>query len=174
MITDLLLPQSLLHLLPQPKHRTRLLLLAFTMARSSTVACAIAALCLVAAVSALPSPPGYSFDDWLAEYPRTYSYGTAAYNMRRAIFNQKAKEVEAHNANRANTYTRTMRNRWADMTLEEIRATSHGGGVYHGPPTPYTRQYDATGDVDVSELPASIDYRNNGVLTAVKDQGNCG
>ena len=149
------------------------------MTRLSALSCVVVLAAALAAavvvVDATPSPVGYTFEQWLSEFgPRGYDAGTPQYATRRAIFEGRAKEVEAHNANRGNTYTRTMRHRWADMTLAETRAVSHGGGAYHGPASPYRRAYDASGDVDVADLPTAMDYRNAGVVSAVKDQGNCG
>ena len=72
------------------------------------------------------------------------------------------------------TYTRTMNNRFADMTEEELRTMTRGGGVYRGPRTEFQRDYDPSNHKPVPELPQTVDYRNQGVLTAIKDQGMCG
>lgn len=72
------------------------------------------------------------------------------------------------------TYTRTMLNRFADMTEEELKRNTRGGGVYHGD-SPYREEFTQP-LVAVEELPMEVDWRKHWppVITGVKDQGQCG
>ena len=71
------------------------------MSRSLIYAAALALVVCAAVATAKPSPPGFTFDQWLATHPRDYAKGSAEYHMRRGLFMARAADVEAHNANPA-------------------------------------------------------------------------
>ncbi|XP_074601850.1 cathepsin L-like [Brevipalpus obovatus] len=99
-------------------------------------------------------------------------YATAEEEAQRhSIFVQNMEKVRQHNERAKNgkvSYTLGM-NKFADLTFEEFSKTHFGysnKGKFSAPRTHVKR--------DVSALPASVDWRTKGIVTEVKDQGNCG
>lgn len=61
-------------------------------------------------------------------------------------------------------------NMFADLTKEEFRARHHGYKRHSGPKLISTSfRYG-----NVSTVPATKDWRKEGAVTPVKDQGSCG
>jgi len=81
---------------------------------------------------------------------------------------KNVKEIEEHNKSGKSSYKKVI-NKFADMTQEEFM-TMNG---YKNAPKPGTKFADVR-DVKVEDLPASVDWRDKGAISAVKDQGYCG
>merc|ERR1712183_758318 len=90
--------------------------------------------------------------------------------LRFKIFSANAAAVETHNAARTSSYTRGI-NQFSDLTQEEWEAAFLGGYRRMGPAK--NSQAKAT-SYEVKDLPAKVDWREEGVISAVKNQGQCG
>jgi hypothetical protein len=90
--------------------------------------------------------------------------------LRFGVFQDNLAAVEAHNAAGGSTYTRGV-NQWSDLTQAEWSAQHLGGLTRMGPSANVPAAAAAARAVD---LPGSVDWREEGVVTAVKNQGQCG
>ncbi|KAG9453772.1 hypothetical protein H6P81_006676 [Aristolochia fimbriata] len=111
------------------------------------------------------------FKEWMKRNGRLY--GTLAERMHRfRIFKSNVKFIHAFNRARDKSYNLSV-NQFADLTNQEFKASRNGfnkhshhkmGGTTAS--TPF-RYQNAT-------PPTSIDWRKNGAVTPIKDQGQCG
>merc|ERR1739844_195955 len=85
-----------------------------------------------------------------------------------ATFMKNVKEIEEHNKSGKSTYKKVI-NKFADMTKEEFKVMNG----YKNAPKP-GQAYADVRDVKMEDLPASVDWRDKGAVSAVKDQGYCG
>jgi cathepsin L len=106
-----------------------------------------------------------SFNHWASYYGKRYS--ASEYDYRNTIFNTNVRTIYKHNLAASNTGSWTMTvNKFADLTPTEFKR------LYSMNYTPFTS--NSTFTVPVSALPASVDWTDKGVVTPVKDQGQCG
>lgn len=131
----------------------------------------------LAAVSAMAAPKWhqldatYSFERYMKDFRKSYVPNTEEYDMRKLTFTYKLQQIIAFNKE-GHSWKKGV-NHMTDWSPEELRSLK--GRLPEGTvaqPAP-ERVYTAQG----LELPDSIDYRQSGskpVLTAVKDQGQCG
>lgn len=142
----------------------------------------LAAWPLMAALAALlGSPAGAvsvgadaAFRTFVAQHKKSYEIGSEEYARRRALFEARLAQVEAHNARPGQTWQAdTLRFAdWTDSERERLRgwrpAPQDGGDAgaaallqeSEGAPAP--------------ELPASADWRNLTVAREIPEQGACG
>ncbi|KAJ3687131.1 hypothetical protein LUZ61_016295 [Rhynchospora tenuis] len=123
----------------------------------------------------LLSPLSFSYSDhfesWCKQYGKTYA--TEEEKLARfRVFEQNAAYVEAHNSAADSSYTLAL-NAFADLTPHEFRSTRTGltglktvGSLSNG------RVF--TGFGAGFRVPDSVDWRKQGAVTKVKDQGSCG
>jgi C1A family cysteine protease len=104
------------------------------------------------------------FMKFITEHRRFY-FSKEEYNYRFNIFRNKIAEIKAINANSANTFKVAI-NKFADLTTEEFKYN------YLNSEMPKVEGEQAVFNVEA--LPASVDWRNQGAVTNVKDQGQCG
>ena len=141
----------------------------------------IAALLLVSAAPFVDAAPkwhqleGYTFDQYKADFGKQYS--ASEETTRRAAFEARMAEIKAHNTRSPAPSWRMGVNKMTDMSDVEFKASlgvtrhSNSGHLYaSGSVKSTAREYVPSGKA----IPASVDWRNKGVLTAVKDQGHCG
>lgn len=85
-----------------------------------------------------------------------------------AIFKENFQTITAHNSNPVNNFTMGV-NKFSDMTSDEFRA--YVKGVQSAPLGSYgCKSYSSS----ASSAPSSMDWRQKGGVTSVKDQGQCG
>jgi len=139
------------------------------MMKAVLIVCAV--FCLAAAVAVpVTEETRLLFSNWVRDNHKSYT--PVERDQRLQIFNANLEKVNRHNELAAQgkyTYTLGM-TRWADMTNEEYRQRVSGG--YR----PSVQPHNATlyTPKPVKDLPDSVDWRDKGVVTGVKDQGQCG
>ncbi|XP_030516060.1 zingipain-2-like [Rhodamnia argentea] len=115
-----------------------------------------------------PSIMADRFESWLARYNRTYE-SRAERELRFEIYRANILYVDFINGLRL-PFELTD-NRFADMTNVEFRAAYLG---FHRRMNQRTdMETNVTDDADV-DAPTSFDWRKEGAVTPVKDQGQCG
>ncbi|KAK3598002.1 hypothetical protein CHS0354_042356 [Potamilus streckersoni] len=95
--------------------------------------------------------------------------------LRRIIWERNLKHVQQHNieADRGvHTFWLGM-NEYADMTPEEFVRAMNGYRV-NATKTFQCGKFMAPSHVELSDLPTTIDWRTEGYVTGVKNQGQCG
>jgi len=121
----------------------------------------------------------YTFGKFLEDFPRDYLRGSEEYVKRQAIFEKRLQDVLKHNKDSHVTWTRGI-NQYSDMTRSEFAASGRLG--YN---SPLAREYLKTNPVTATQTvesslssemknPKSVDWREKGVVSNVKDQGHCG
>merc|ERR1712038_693330 len=127
-------------------------------------------LILSLAFLALASATSLSSQFQAFEHKFGKTYKSSAERLTRfATFVKNVKEIEEHNKSGKSSYKKVI-NKFADMTPEEFNKVMNG---YKNAPKPGTKFADVR-DVKVEDLPASVDWRDKGAISAVKDQGYCG
>ncbi|KAL3886617.1 hypothetical protein ACJMK2_026601 [Sinanodonta woodiana] len=131
---------------------------------------------ILAGLVALGLSINIELDNEFEIYKATYNknYAPEEELMRRAIWEQNLQRVQQHNleADRGvHTYWLGM-NEYADMSSEEFVRTMNG------------YKYDSTKtncgkftfprNLQLSDLPATVDWRTKGYVTPIKNQGQCG
>lgn len=111
------------------------------------------------------------YEAWLVKHGKTYN-ALGEKERRFEIFKDNLRFIDEHNSENR-TYTVGL-NRFADLTNEEYRAMYLGAkksGIKRRLSKPRGDRYETrVGD----ELPESVDWRKEGAVVDVKDQGSCG
>ncbi|XP_075263086.1 digestive cysteine proteinase 1-like [Convolutriloba macropyga] len=132
--------------------------------------------CLVAvAFSAIPNkiltaPEAELWKAWKNKYNKEYDSMVEEVS-RFDIWKESLKQVSVHNIGYdlgLNSYSQEV-NEFADMTSQEFTATRLG---FRGAQKAYDSGKIMEGDV--SGVPSSMDWRDHGYVTGVKNQGSCG
>jgi len=105
------------------------------------------------------------WQEWKLEYGKVYS--AEEEEGRYTTWLENKVDIELHNADYEATYTQGL-TEWSDMTQEEFEAAYLTG--YQ----PREKEDNATFHVESSEVPNDVDWRNQGLVTGVKNQGRCG
>jgi len=110
----------------------------------------------------------YKFEDYVAEYQK--SYNAQEYAKRKTNFELRLKSILKHNADPTKTWKRGI-NQFSDWTDREFKSLrGYKKELTHAKlPRPFTPS-----KIDIALLPDHVDWREKGVVTAVKDQGECG
>ena len=108
-----------------------------------------------------------SFNRWASYYGKRYT--ASEYDYRNTIFNTNVRTIYEHNLAASLMdppgWTMTV-NKFADLTPKEFKKL-------------YSMNYtesrsNSTFTVPISAVPAQVDWTDKGVVTPVKDQGQCG
>ncbi|KAI4339905.1 hypothetical protein MLD38_024790 [Melastoma candidum] len=115
------------------------------------------------------------FEAWCWEHNRTYTSPQQRLHRYR-VFLDNLEFIWRHNSLENRSYSLGL-NGFADLTHQEFRDSRLGlGGLLAD--GAWLSGDGGVGDSPVSgikiELPSSVDWRNKGAVTPVKDQGNCG
>ncbi|PKI69701.1 hypothetical protein CRG98_009857 [Punica granatum] len=111
------------------------------------------------------------YESWLARHGKAYN-ALGEKERRFEIFKDNLRFIDEHNAAENRTYSLWL-NRFADLTNEEYRSMYLGAKRseerrLHGKRVT-DRYVPKLGD----ELPAAVDWRKEGAVADVKDQGSC-
>lgn len=116
------------------------------------------------------------FDSWCKEYGKTYA-SEQEKQQRFKVFEQNYEYVTLHNARPNSSYTLSL-NAFADLTNHEFKAKYLGLSLSASNLAIRlnSEQVGIEGPdlVKESDLPSSVDWRKQGAVTEVKDQGSCG
>ncbi|KAL1346016.1 hypothetical protein HN51_019669 [Arachis hypogaea] len=108
------------------------------------------------------------YEEWIIKHGKVYNNDEEK-QKRFLIFKSNVEYIESFNAGGDKSYKLGI-NHLTDITVEELKASLNGfkrpqrGST---PPTPF--KY-----ANVESVPSSIDWRNKGAVTSVKNQGFCG
>ncbi|KAG0475906.1 hypothetical protein HPP92_012747 [Vanilla planifolia] len=92
------------------------------------------------------------------------------------VFKDNARYIHEFNKRKDVPYKLRL-NKFADMTNQEFRAAYAGSRIGHHRSLRGDRRggvFSRYQSVDLNILPSSVDWRQKGAVTAVKDQGQCG
>jgi len=107
------------------------------------------------------------FKEFIRKYGR--NYGTAdELQTRFDIFRSNLHTIIMHNLDTSQNFTMGI-NGFADLTADEFRAKYISGLKPYG--SYQCKSYTGSSS---SSVPSSVDWRNSGAVTPVKDQGQCG
>ncbi|KAF8819470.1 cathepsin CPL [Cardiosporidium cionae] len=109
----------------------------------------------------------FEFSKYVAKYEKSY-VDSYEYAMRKEIFKQNLLFIQKENA-KENTYTlgETV---FLDLTNSEFKAMNNL--ARSNEPLPSTTRFEDI--LKAGPLPTAVDFRTKGVVTPVKDQGQCG
>jgi len=125
----------------------------------------ILALCVVGTF-AVPATLGelWRWNEYKSKYNKVYT--PAEDLVRFDIYQSKLRLIESHNA--GSHSFRLGVNKFTDMTSAEVK---HFNGYRAAAARPVSSH---TFNFTVKDLPATVDWRTKGLVTPVKDQGQCG
>jgi len=112
-------------------------------------------------------PLDLEWEAFKSKFERSYT-SVEEHDLRRSIFADNLRLIESHNLEHAiglHTYTLGV-NRFADLTNDEYRRQFNGFRPIQGE----QGQVHQT----VGSAPDTIDWRDQGMVTPIKDQGQCG
>ncbi|KAG9140254.1 hypothetical protein Leryth_014701 [Lithospermum erythrorhizon] len=116
------------------------------------------------------------FENWLKEHGKTYT-SEQEKQYRFNIFEDNYAYVASHNSADNSSYTLSL-NGFADLSHQEFKAKylgfSAGGNSLIRMNRGYEENEDNGVGVGDDKVPDSLDWRNEGAVTKVKDQASCG
>jgi len=110
---------------------------------------------------------------WRAEYNKKYD-SPLEEESRYLIWSKNYDEIEAHNSDKTQTYQKGL-NQFSDLSLFEFRQMT-GLDYDVGRQPTYVCDYINNPFLESNnvDLPVSVDWRTKGVVSPIKNQGNCG
>ncbi|KZV18481.1 hypothetical protein F511_20123 [Dorcoceras hygrometricum] len=104
---------------------------------------------------------------WMRKYGRVYK-DKADKAKRFKVFKKNVEFIEHSNSQGTRTYKLGI-NEFADLENHEFRSTRNGYKKF-----PHKKSFTSFRYEGVKDVPESIDWREKGAVTGVKDQGQCG
>jgi cathepsin L len=135
-----------------------------------TKALSLFALALAAASASARDYRGYTFEQFMKEFNLKYTRGELS--ERRSIFDKELARIKSHNSGGASYQIGV--NQFSALTKKEkndFHGRSKGAKAQHKPKN-LRNLLKSVKHTD--QLPASVDWRDEGIVTPVKDQGHCG
>ncbi|KAK4490299.1 hypothetical protein RD792_000966 [Penstemon davidsonii] len=133
-------------------------------------------LLLLAAPTIKSSSISHLFNSWCIEYGKTYT-SEQEKQQRLKVFQQNYEYVTQHNTMSNSSYTLSL-NAFADLTNHEFKANYLGLSLSAADPVIRLNSgsvpIEGLSYVNESDIPSSVDWRKEGAVTPVKDQGSCG
>lgn len=108
-------------------------------------------------------------EHWMARYGRTY-HDALEKERRFEIFKENVELIESFNAAKDKPYKLSV-NEFADLTNEEFKSSRNGYKRHNGVSSTEATSFRYE---NVTIVPSSMDWRDKGAVTPVKDQGLCG
>mmetsp|Transcript_10890 Transcript_10890/g.39995 ORF Transcript_10890/g.39995 Transcript_10890/m.39995 type:complete len:383 (+) Transcript_10890:82-1230(+) len=128
---------------------------------------------------------GYTYEMYLTEFNKlddpSRQQGSDSYSEHKTIFDNALKEILAHNDDPAKNWKMGV-NKFTDMFAEEFamfkgkKPDTHATGEHFATSVRPPKKHSEARKLGHSKAPVpdSIDWRDEGVCTPVKDQGGCG
>ncbi|KAG8385445.1 hypothetical protein BUALT_Bualt03G0046000 [Buddleja alternifolia] len=108
-------------------------------------------------------------ETWMTQFGRSYK-DDAEKTKRFKIFKDNVEYIESFNEAGARPYKLSI-NKFADLTNEEFQASRNGYKMSSHSKSSKVSSFRYS---NVSAVPSSMDWRQKGAVTGVKDQGQCG
>jgi len=133
----------------------------------STMKLAVLFALLVVATFASRSEQYYqqSFTNWMIKHGKTFD--NSEFFHRYDIYKKNFDFIETHNANTENTFY-VAPNEFMHLTSDEF------GQIYNGFFASEFTIPETVEEVSTVDLPTSVDWRQKGAVTGIKNQGQCG
>ncbi|XP_024199818.2 senescence-specific cysteine protease SAG39 [Rosa chinensis] len=112
-----------------------------------------------------------AFENWMKEHGRTYS-SSEEKAKRFAIFKEEFDHIENFNSQGKHRFTLGL-NAFSDLTDKEFDET-YGCTTAIPNTNPSSVSSFSYQDFEIEDLPQNWDWRTQGAVTSVKDQGKCG
>ncbi|PKU84712.1 Ananain [Dendrobium catenatum] len=115
-------------------------------------------------------PMEVRYQQWMAQYGRVYK-DPVEKARRFKIFKANAEYIDSANANAGRKY-RLALNQFADFTNDEFSSSRNGFLDLS-----FIGNAESTSEFrygNVKDVPEAVDWRSQGAVTPVKDQGHCG
>ncbi|PON68373.1 Cyseine protease [Trema orientale] len=109
-------------------------------------------------------------EQWMSQHGRTYA-NIAEKEMRFEIFKDTVNYVEKFNEDESQTYKLGINN-YTDLTNEEF--LTYFTGYKEPSSSRSSRQYSSFMYENVTDIPTTVDWRDQGAVTEIKYQGQCG
>lgn len=106
---------------------------------------------------------------WMVQFGKVYK-DNAEKEKRFQIFKENVDYIESSNKAGNKPYKQGI-NQFTDLTKEEFRATYNGYKTSTRMSSSAIKPFKYE---NVTAVPPSLDWRTKGVITAIKDQGQCG
>jgi len=124
-------------------------------------------LCCLSVALCLEIPYVPSFDEWLVEFPKThYQNNPEEYAYRKSVYESNVEEVQKINSKNLTWVAGT--NAYSDLTWDEFK------DYFNIAPQDCSATAKSGRSLPHSTIPDTIDWRDKGMVTPVKNQGSCG
>jgi C1A family cysteine protease len=108
-------------------------------------------------------------EQWMATFGKVYA-DAAEIERRFEIFKDNVEYIESFNTAGNKPYKLSV-NKFADLTNEELKVARNG---YRRPLQTRPMKVTSFKYENVTDVPATMDWRKKGAVTPIKDQGQCG